>query len=694
MDAVEDTEYVSALGGTPVPTSSFNFPSAEAVKTFHEKNAADLDILSVCCTPLGAHLYLNEYIRECGSAADVTKTRFLTVVRRYRQNQDYAQRRKLGEYILGTFFPERDSENNKSDDIFPSFRSIPHRLKNKDKDKDKDKGGDDDGDGGNKRDSEIKTGMGIYPPSPETEHPHPHESNPNPNPNPNPDPVDSGPAQPAPPPMINWKGYVEGDGEGTGSDGGALGLTKAVIDAVREGRSLAAPVATAPATAAGEDNTSATPPSPLSSNAWPVSYFDEADTVVWEYLQDKHKSGFAGSEQLRNYIQYRILSSVPPREDDFSLFRVLGKGGFGLVSGCKHVTTGHLYAMKTMGKARVKRTAAEKLCKNEREVLEKVQSKFIVNLMYAFTSSTQLFLILDLMMGGDLSYHLKIKGHFSAEETRFYAARTLLGLADLHAEGIVYRDLKPENILMDDKGLTRLSDLGLACYVPKGGLLGSCGTRGYWAPEMIAKQSDGKRKKYSFTVDWFSFGCLIYEMATGQCPFRSQRARTYGLDMQSESSRGSFEVEAACIDLAVMEMNPETTADVSPLFATDQGLADICHRLLDKNPATRLGANGPREVISHTWFASLDWSAIYESRANPPFVPDSEANAQSASNIGTFEDEDNSLTEQDHACYDEWNYINPRTFDEEVLRLLLARQAAGLGKSKAKGSSGCNCSMM
>ena len=130
MDAVEDTEYVSALGGTPVPTSSFNFPSAEAVKTFHEKNAADLDILSVCCTPLGAHLYLNEYIRECGSAADVTKTRFLTVVRRYRQNQDYAQRRKLGEYILGTFFPERDSENNKSDDIFPSFRSIPHRLKN------------------------------------------------------------------------------------------------------------------------------------------------------------------------------------------------------------------------------------------------------------------------------------------------------------------------------------------------------------------------------------------------------------------------------------------------------------------------------------------------------------------------------------------------------------------------------------
>lgn len=84
----------------------------------------------------------------------------------------------------------------------------------------------------------------------------------------------------------------------------------------------------------------------------------------------------------------------------------------------------------------------------------------------------------------------------------------------LHQNGIVYRDLKPDNILMDESGKTRLSDLGLACRVTPN-LVGAYGTRGYWAPEMLTKDARGHRVRYTQAVDWFSFGCVLYEMIIG-----------------------------------------------------------------------------------------------------------------------------------------------------------------------------------
>ena len=84
----------------------------------------------------------------------------------------------------------------------------------------------------------------------------------------------------------------------------------------------------------------------------------------------------------------------------------------------------------------------------------------------------------------------------------------------LHQNGIVYRDLKPDNILMDERGKTRISDLGLACKVTPD-LVGTYGTRGYWAPEMLMKDGKGHRIRYTQAVDWFSFGCVVYEMIIG-----------------------------------------------------------------------------------------------------------------------------------------------------------------------------------
>ena len=307
----------------------------------------------------------------------------------------------------------------------------------------------------------------------------------------------------------------------------------------------------------------------------PETLFDTLDHIVFAYLKERHNTAFRESSCYENYLNFMALSEHHVTEDDFSLYRVLGRGGFGVVNGCKRCQSGKLYAMKVMDRRRIKLKKAETLCINERNILAMIDSKFVVCLKYAFTTPTELYLILDLMIGGDLGFHLHRKGRFSRAEAKYYICRTVLGLKALHDVNVVYRDLKPDNILMDAAGRTRLSDLGLAVRVPKNGLSGACGTRGYWAPEMLRRDAAGNRIRYNLSVDWFSLGCVLYEFTYGICPFRTDAAKRWG--------GGDLQAEQA-IDLAIQEMEPYFD---SKTF--DDVTRDLCLRLMDKEPESRLG---------------------------------------------------------------------------------------------------------
>lgn len=87
----------------------------------------------------------------------------------------------------------------------------------------------------------------------------------------------------------------------------------------------------------------------------------------------------------------------------------------------------------------------------------------------------------------------------------------------LHKKGVIYRDLKPENILIAKDGYAKLTDFGLSKEDMHGKVTHSiCGTTEYLAPEAL------KGKGYSFSCDWWSYGCLMFEMLTGLPPFYSK----------------------------------------------------------------------------------------------------------------------------------------------------------------------------
>lgn len=89
---------------------------------------------------------------------------------------------------------------------------------------------------------------------------------------------------------------------------------------------------------------------------------------------------------------------------------------------------------------------------NEREFLATLRHKFIVNMVFAFQDEDNLYIVMNIMEGGDLRYHLSKMTTFTEGETKFMVASILLALEYLHNKMIIHRDVKPENIVFDKQG--------------------------------------------------------------------------------------------------------------------------------------------------------------------------------------------------------------------------------------------------
>lgn len=216
---------------------------------------------------------------------------------------------------------------------------------------------------------------------------------------------------------LRWQAFIDGSSTRVGAPTNLLRLTGLPIDQVK---------------------------TRISNQEFTLDMFDELDEIVFQHITSKHFKPFQNSALYVKYCELMAAIEIPTIEDDFMIFRTLGRGGFGLVSSCKRAFSGKMYAMKMMNKKRIKLKKSEKLCLNELTTLKAIDSKFIVCLRYAFTSPTDIFLILDIMTGGDLGFHLQRKGQFTTKESRYYVARILSALKTLHELKIVYRDLKPE----------------------------------------------------------------------------------------------------------------------------------------------------------------------------------------------------------------------------------------------------------
>ncbi|XP_071946596.1 phosphorylase b kinase gamma catalytic chain, skeletal muscle/heart isoform-like [Antedon mediterranea] len=160
--------------------------------------------------------------------------------------------------------------------------------------------------------------------------------------------------------------------------------------------------------------------------------------------------------------------------------------------------------------------------RNEVAILRKLSGHHHIVLLNDFIESpTYFFLVFELCTGGELFDYLTKVVALSEKKTRNLMKQILEAVQYIHSHGIVHRDLKPENILLDENLNIKISDFGFAAQVQDGKLLTDlCGTPGYLAPEVLkCNMKVDKVKGYSFEVDLWACGVIMYTLLVGLPPF-------------------------------------------------------------------------------------------------------------------------------------------------------------------------------
>lgn len=281
--------------------------------------------------------------------------------------------------------------------------------------------------------------------------------------------------------------------------------------------------------------------------------------------------------------------------NDFNSLAVLGKGHHGEVILTQAKTSKKLYAMKAIKKETVIDNNEVECIKSEKRLYllaNKERHPFLLNLHACFQTDTHLHFLMDYISGGNLMLHL-MRHPFSLEQGRFYAAEICLAIRYLHENGILHRNLKLSGILLTPEGHIKLTDYEFCKETMWYGSTTRtfCGTVEFLPPEMLLDKS------YGWSVDWWAFGVVLYQMLLQQSPFL-----------------GEDEDEIYDAILSHDPLYPSTLSEDS---------VSILRNLLAREPSSRLGS-GPtdaQEIMSHAFFREIVWQHVYHNRVQVPFTP-------------------------------------------------------------------------
>eukprot|EP00070_Physeter_catodon_P016606 XP_023975303.1 serine/threonine-protein kinase 32B isoform X2 [Physeter catodon] len=252
--------------------------------------------------------------------------------------------------------------------------------------------------------------------------------------------------------------------------------------------------------------------------------------------------------------------------DHFQILRAIGKGSFGKVCIVQKRDTKKMYAMKYMNKQKCIERDEVRNVFRELQIMQGLEHPFLVNLWYSFQDEEDMFMVVDLLLGGDLRYHLQQNVHFTEGAVKLYICELALALEYLQRYHIIHRDIKPDNILLDEH-----------------------------APEVFQVYVDGG-PGYSYPVDWWSLGVTAYELLRGWRP---------------------YEIHSATPVDEILNMFKVERVHYSSTWC--KGMVALLKKLLAKDPKSRLSSLG--DVQSAPYLADMNWDAVWEKALMPGFVP-------------------------------------------------------------------------
>ncbi|XP_078678374.1 calcium/calmodulin-dependent protein kinase type IV-like [Branchiostoma floridae x Branchiostoma belcheri] len=257
-------------------------------------------------------------------------------------------------------------------------------------------------------------------------------------------------------------------------------------------------------------------------------------------------------------------------EDFYELGPQIGHGATSVVYRCEQLGTKLPFAVK-----RIKKTTDKKIIRAEVGILLRLKHPNIIQLREIFETASELYLVLELVTGGELFERIIQKGYYSEKDAAEAVRQICEAVAYLHENDIVHRDLKPENLLYSvesEDALLKLADFGLSKIISNEVTMQTvCGTPGYCAPEVL------RGHPYGPMVDMWSIGVVTYILLVGFEPFYDERGDQH---MFRKILKADYEFMSPWWD------------DVS------LSAKDLVERLLVIDPKKRLSAT---QVLNHPW---------------------------------------------------------------------------------------------
>ncbi|KAK3577896.1 hypothetical protein CHS0354_008290 [Potamilus streckersoni] len=258
----------------------------------------------------------------------------------------------------------------------------------------------------------------------------------------------------------------------------------------------------------------------------------------------------------------------------YDLKETLGTGAFSEVLLAEDKTEkGKFVAVKCIDKMGL--LGKEESLENEIHVLRRLKHPNIVQLLDVFEDKNYVYLVMELVTGGELFDRIVEKGSYTEKDASNLIRQVLEAVDYMHEQGVVHRDLKPENLLyysIDEDSKIMISDFGLSKMEDSGTMATACGTPGYVAPEVLAQKPYGKE------VDVWSIGVIAYILLCGYPPFYDENDAA----LFQQILRAEYEFDSPYWD------------DIS------DSARDFIRNLMCKDASARFTCKG---AIAHPWIS-------------------------------------------------------------------------------------------
>ncbi|KAF0982136.1 hypothetical protein FDP41_011997 [Naegleria fowleri] len=311
---------------------------------------------------------------------------------------------------------------------------------------------------------------------------------------------------------------------------------------------------------------------------------------------------------------------------NYEIMRTLGQGKYSKVKFGRDLETGETYAIKIMNLNYIKKEQMETQLKREIAIMKIMKHPNIVKLKEVLQTENNMYVIMELVTGGELFDRIVAAEKFDEITARRYFHQLVSAVEYCHNQGIAHRDLKPENLLLDSTDRLKITDFGLSSIVPnklgKSQLLKTtCGTPNYVSPEVI------KEKGYDgFISDIWSLGVILYVMLTGRLPFDDRNINV--LFKKIESGKVDYPIhlskEAKHLISHMLQVNPKKRYTIAQIKASKWfqiGYKEEYSVIMPQpQPKIELSNSDIKNAVKDSFYKEVDQLPQNSTQKSPPEV--------------------------------------------------------------------------